>query len=103
MSTQAKLWTGVAIGFLLMALAWTALFLAASKADVKTIPLAPPPPAQSSYYEHPSHPAASHLVNGSTAQCSYYEQLWLCARCGEVRSATAQCSYYEHCGWEGVA
>ncbi len=39
MKTQTKLFLGVAGLFLLMALAWAALFIAASKANVEYIPV----------------------------------------------------------------
>ncbi|MFH1497773.1 MAG: hypothetical protein ABIJ73_02390 [Pseudomonadota bacterium] len=37
MKPQTKLWLGVALVFLLMALAWTGLFMAASRTDVEFI------------------------------------------------------------------
>lgn len=39
MTPQAKLWLGVALLFALMALAWTGMFMAASKANVQFIPV----------------------------------------------------------------
>lgn len=41
MKPGAGIWVGVAVVFGLMALAWTALFFAAGRAEVKTVPLAP--------------------------------------------------------------
>ena len=39
MKPQTKLWLGVALVFALMALAWTALFMAAARSDVQFIPV----------------------------------------------------------------
>lgn len=39
MKPQTKLWIGVALGFGLLAAAWTAMFMAASRANVQSIPL----------------------------------------------------------------
>ncbi len=40
MKRGAGIWIGVALGFTLMALAWTGLFYAAGQAKVRTVPLA---------------------------------------------------------------
>jgi hypothetical protein len=37
-----RLWLAVGIGFLLLAAAWTALFVAAHRAQVQAVPLARP-------------------------------------------------------------
>lgn len=42
MKPGAGLWIGVAVGFTLLAMAWTGLFFFASQARVKTVPLSAP-------------------------------------------------------------
>ena len=37
--TARKMWLGVAAGFLVLAMAWTAMFVAARRADVASVPL----------------------------------------------------------------
>jgi hypothetical protein len=38
-SASRPLWLGVSLGFLLLALAWVAIFTAARHADTRTVPL----------------------------------------------------------------
>lgn len=38
-ATSRPLWIGVGLGFLLLALAWVAVFTAARHADTRTVPL----------------------------------------------------------------
>lgn len=40
MKRGSGIWIGVAVGFALMALAWTGMFYAAGRAKVRTVPLA---------------------------------------------------------------
>ncbi len=80
MRSQNKIWIGVVAVFLLMILAWAAMFTAASHVDVQSVPIAPPSPpptpvpsAQSSYYEQQKQEMSIYIFESMKSQCSYYE------------------------------